>query len=341
MNFTLTGSRQEQTIPQPLPELADHTSAALGGPEPFVLRGVAGDWPVVQAARQGEREMLSYLRHCAAPGEIDFSIAPQGEAGRFHYAPDLRGFNFARRRAPFGLFLDALERAIDDPAAPTLAAQGILASQAAPQFMAENPLPLSPGQGEARLWIGNRARVAAHSDPADNVAYCAAGRRRFTLYAPEQAPNLYLGPFDPTPAGTPIAMTDPLEPDFDRYPRFAQACDAALVAELEPGDAIYIPYGWYHHVQALSPVSMLVNYWWRQGEPGGSPWDAMLMGMMALRQLPPNARRHWQAMFDTYVFESHGPAGAHLPDHARGILDARDARDLDAMRAALLRKLGG
>lgn len=332
---------QESSIPQPMPELADEAAAALGGNEPFVLRGVAAHWPVVEAARDGDRAVLDYLSGCAAPGEVEFSLAPPAMKGRFHYTGDMRGFTFVRRSAPLNAFLDALGAAIDDPQPAAMAAQGILAETAAPRFASENPLPLSPGEGQARLWIGNRAQVAAHSDPADNLAYCAAGRRRFTLFAPEQAANLYLGPFDPTPAGTPIAMTDPLEPDFERYPRFAAAMDAALVAELEPGDAIYIPYGWFHHVQALSPVSMLVNYWWRQPEPGGSPWDALLMGMMTLRQLPPNARRHWQAMFDAYVFESHGPAGEHLPPHARGILDARSPRDLEAMRAALLRKLSG
>jgi hypothetical protein len=65
------------------------------------------------------------------------------------------------------------------------------------------------------------------------------------------------------------------------------------------------------------------------------------MGMMTLRQLPPNARRQWQGMFDAYVFESQVPAGEHLPPHARGILDARSPPDLEAMRAALLRKLSG
>jgi hypothetical protein len=333
--------KQESLIPQTLPELAEAAPDALGGSEPFVLRGVAAHWPVVQAARQGSLAVLDYLKHCAAPGEIEFSLAPPALEGRFHYTADMRGFTFVRRSAPLGAFLDALAAAIDDPQAPAMAAQGILTDIAAPRFAAEQPLPHCPGEGQARLWIGNRARVAAHSDPADNIAYCAAGHRRFTLFAPEQAANLYLGPFDPTPAGTPIAMTDPLKPDLDRYPRFAQAMTAALVTELEPGDAIYIPYGWFHHVQALSPVSMLVNYWWRQPEPGGSPWDALLMGMMALRQLPPNARRHWQAMFETYVFEKHGPAGAHLPPHVRGVLDARGPGDLAAMRAALQRKLAG
>ncbi len=51
-------------------------------------------------------------------------------------------------------------------------------------------------------------------------------------------------------------------PDFDRFPRFREALDAAVTAELEAGDAIYIPPLWWHHVQSLEPFNLLVNYWW-------------------------------------------------------------------------------
>jgi quercetin dioxygenase-like cupin family protein len=252
----------------------------------------------------------------------------------------LRGFNFSRRSLPAAEFLDELESEIGADQPRALAAQGLLAAQTAPGFEAAHPLPLRPGFGEARLWIGNRARVAAHSDPADNIAYCAAGSRRFTLFAPEQVGNLYFGPIDPTPAGTPIAMTDPVEPDFARYPRFAAALDAALVADLEPGDAIFIPYGWFHHVEALSPISVLVNYWWRDEPAGaGSPWDLLLHAFLALRPLSPGAKRHWAAMLQHYALEGDGPAGDHLPPYARGVLDARRPQDLAAIRAALIRNL--
>ena len=26
---------------------------------------------------------------------------------------------------------------------------------------------------------------------------------------------------------------------------------------------MFIPMDWYHHVEALDPLNMLVNYWWR------------------------------------------------------------------------------
>jgi len=51
-------------------------------------------------------------------------------------------------------------------------------------------------------------------------------------------------------------------PDLARYPRYAPALEVAQESELAPGDAIFIPHDWYHHVEALDPFNVLVNYWW-------------------------------------------------------------------------------
>lgn len=73
----------------------------------------------------------------------------------------------------------------------------------------------------------------------------ATGRRRFTLFPPQQRVNLYVGlyvgPFDKTVAGVPVSMAPIENPDFDRFPRLREALDHAQVAELEPGDGLYIP----------------------------------------------------------------------------------------------------
>ena len=149
-----------------------------------------------------------------------------------------------------------------------------------------------------------------------------------------------MGPLHVTPAGTPISMVHVTEPDLERFPRFKQALKAALTAELDPGDALFIPYQWYHHVEALDPFNVLVNYWWNDASTtGGSPWDAMLHGIMAIRQLPPEQRRAWRAYFDHYVFLANGDPGEHLPNFARGILQSSTQQDIASMRAQLLEAL--
>lgn len=44
-------------------------------------------------------------------------------------------------------------------------------------------------------------------------------------------------------------------------------------------------------------VDMSVNYWWNEARPVGSPFDAMLHGVPALRDLPPAQREDLAAHF--------------------------------------------
>lgn len=305
---------------------------------PMVMRGLATDWPIVRA---GDRWMEA-LRELASPEPVDHARAAPEVEGRLHYDDALRRPNFAKERAPLAAFLGALEAEATRPAPDSLAVQGLSAAKHLPGFHEANRLGILPPTVPSRVWIGNRAKVAIHHDPSENVAVVAAGRRRFTLFAPDQVGNLYMGPFHVTPAGTPVSMVHLTAPDLDRFPRFADALAAAETAELGPGDAIYIPYQWYHHVEALAPANMLVNYWWDPARTDiGSPYDAMLHGMMTLRNLPPDQRRAWRAMFDRYVFLEQGDPGEHLPEHARGILGATTPADVAAMRRGLIAKLGG
>jgi hypothetical protein len=114
---------------------------------------------------------------------------------------------------------------------------------------------------------------------------------------------------------------DPLDPDLERYPKFAHALERAQIAELAPGDAIYIPFYWWHGVDSLESLNLFINYWWNdKGQLGGSPYDALAYAIYALKVLPPEQRAVWRNVFDHYVFEADGDPVGHLPPHARGIL---------------------
>jgi len=148
----------------------------------------------------------------------------------------------------------------------------------------------------------------------ENIGCVVAGRRRFTVFPPEQTSNLYVGPLDLTPAGAPVSMVSVTAPEFERFPRFREALANGLVADLEPGDAIYIPYLWWHHVESLERFNVLVNYWWNPAPAGlGAPFDSIFHGMMAIGGLPANQRKAWRALFDHYVFRLDGDPAEHLP----------------------------
>lgn len=313
---------------------AERFAAIRAGGEPAVLRGLVRYWPAVAAAREGR--LSTYLGTMASDVPVPVVAAAPAEEGRLHYEPSLRGPNFRRSPATLRGFLDELDRGGEG----TLAVQGLDLASVLPDFAARHAMPLLPLGVPPRAWIGTAAIVATHNDPLENIACVVAGRRRFTLFAPEEIANLYMGPFHVTPAGTPVSMVHVTAPDLARYPRFTAALARARSAELEPGDAIYIPYGWYHHVEAIAPVNMLVNYWWNPARSDiGSPWDALMHGMMTLRQLPPDQRRAWRAMFDHYVFLAHGDPGAHLPEDARGIIGADTPEDVARMRQGLITAL--
>jgi len=204
---------------------------------------------------------MAMLEAHATTADVEILRTEPGEDGRFHYGPDGRSLNFVRGRASLSVFLAALREHEKFARPYALVVQGMLAETLLPNFKEAHPLPLASADSDPRLWIGNAAKVATHNDPTDNIAVVAAGRRRFTLFPPDAKPNLYMGPDDPTPAGTPVSMVHVSVPDFDRYPLFRQALERASTAELRPGDAIFIPANWYHHVEALEPFNLLVNYW--------------------------------------------------------------------------------
>lgn len=308
---------------------------------PALLKGLVQQWPAVRAGRAGQAATTAYLAALATEEPLAAVIGDSHLEGRLHHGEDLREANFERRRATVRELLHWLTNEAGVAAPRTIAGQGLVVSQYLPGFNDENPLLLLPGI-TARAWIGNSAKVATHNDPSENIACCVAGRRRFTVFPPEQIGNLYLGPFHYTPAGTQVSMVHLTKPDLERYPRFAQALQSAKFADLEPGDALYLPYQWFHHVEAFDTLNVLVNYWWNPARGDlGSPWDAMLHGIMSLRGLPPEQRRAWRAAFDHYVFLQDGDPGAHLPEYARGILGANTPQDIAQMRRLLLQNLGG
>src|SRR3546814_13434673 len=89
-----------------------------------------------------------------------------------------------------------------------------------------------------------------------------------------------------------------------------------MTAELEPGDAIYIPGLLWHDVQAAGPFNVLVNYWW--GHPDLSPFPALIHALVAMRDLPEAERAAWRGWLDHYVFGAEAAHAAdHLPPHAR------------------------
>lgn len=307
---------------------------------PAILKNLADNWPAVTLARRGDEALIDYLKACDNGRPADIMVGAPAIRGEFFYNNDLSDTNFTRETAGLSATLDRLWAQKGQAAPEAVYIQSVPVQDHFPRFAIENNIPFIPPDVVPHIWAGNPLRVQTHHDLSNNIAVCVSGRRRFTLFPPEQLVNLYVGPFDFTLAGPPVSMVSLENPDFDQYPRFREALAVAEVAELEPGDALYMPYGWWHHVRTLEAFNVLVNYWWNEARAGlGSPYDALLHAVLGIRDMPPPQREMWKVMFDYYVFASHGDPVAHLPQTRQGPLGKLTPELNRKMRQQLIQAL--
>ncbi|MGN6422667.1 MAG: cupin-like domain-containing protein [Asticcacaulis sp.] len=313
---------------------------------PAILKGAVRDWPAVAVAAQGPHALADYFKARANDRKVLFQSIPADMTGRYSFSDDLRGLNHQQRQLAFGDLVNLILRDMDDRAAATHYAGGVPVNVIMPAVAEENRLDLmDPAIGrQVMLWIGNRTRTAAHWDLPQNLACVVAGRRRFTLFPIEQIDNLYITPLDLTLAGQPTSLVDFHAPDFDRFPRFRDAMPHAEVADLEPGDVLYLPSLWFHHVESRDAFGAMINIWWREGPAHltqTTPLLTLLHGLLTLRDLPRAERMRWRVLFDQYLFqpEAEGAAVAHIPDHARGMFGAMTPETERALKSHLIKML--
>ncbi|MEZ0242926.1 MAG: cupin-like domain-containing protein [Sphingomonas sp.] len=309
--------------------------------QPAILRGLGADWPAVQAAKQSDEAGVEYLLSFGQGYDVMGLMGPPEIEGHFFYNADMTGMNFGRGKVALKTFFERLLHDRNAERPHSLAVQSEVIPKLLPGFTDANHIDLIDRAIEPRIWIGNSIRVATHFDLMENIGVVVLGRRRFTVFPPEQLSNLYMGPLELTPAGTPVSMVDLANPDLDRYPLFAEAAKHAQVAELEPGDGIYLPFHWWHAVDSLARVNAFVNYWWNSAQPGlGKPYDALLQSLYTFRAMPDEHRAVWRMVFETFVFPETGDPVPYLPDHAKGVLGPPTPEKLERMRATLKQMLG-
>jgi hypothetical protein len=310
---------------------------------PAVLRGLVGGWPAVKQGLISPAALVRYLDRFDSGKSVDALLAAPEIDGQIFYNDSMTGFNFLRNRLPLAAVAEQVLRYAQFPKSPAVAAQSALVRDCLPGFAEENRLDLVDDNVLPRIWLGNRITTPTHVDEWNNIGCVVAGRRRFTLFPPEQVGNLYVGPLDFAPTGAPMSLVSLRHPDFERYPRFREALAAAHTAELGPGDAVFIPALWWHHVESLEPFNVLVNYWWHDvvgdGALADSAFDALLHGMLSIRALPPATRRAWGAFFEQYVFGDEAGVLEHIPPDRRGILGTLSAEQLAGLRAHLAKRL--
>jgi len=112
--------------------------------------------------------------------------------------------------------------------------------------------------GPPRFWLGPAGTVTPlHCDYDDNMFAQVWGSKRIFLSPPHHDEFLYTREANAVLFGSPF---NPEAPDFERFPLARQA--SMIECIVNPGDLLYVPAGWYHHVRALT-FSLSANRWAR------------------------------------------------------------------------------
>ncbi len=314
----------------------------LASNEPAVLRGLASGWELTRAGLQSDQAAMDYIRSFYNGRPTNASVGGPEVEGRLFYTDDFSKLNFNVERVHLDQFLARIASHMGDARPPTMYIASLLVDTHLPGFRKGNDLGLEALGIDAppAIWIGNRTTASCHYDAPSNIACCVVGKRRFTLFPPEQIFNLYPGPLDPTPGGQAISLVDFAKPDFEKFPGFREAMKFAQTAEVGPGDAVFVPSMWWHHVQGLSSFNTLVNYWWsRTPAFMPTPMHALYHAIWTIRDRPENEKQAWRQVFEYYVFGAPDRAGKHIPEAARGLLGPITDEQARLVRSMLLNKL--
>jgi hypothetical protein len=274
-------------------------------------------------------------------------IGPPEIQGRFFYDALGTELNFDTQQTTIDAVLDLVQASFTDQNPSSYYIASNVIDTHFPDLRKENDIVIPRPDAaypmedlRVGIWIGNRTTACCHYDASDNLACCVVGKRRFTLFPPDQIENLYPGPLTPTPGGQALSMVDFDNPDLTQHPKFAEAIKHGQIAELEAGDALYLPSMWWHQVEAQNPFNVLVNYWWsNSAKHMGSAMNVLYHALLSLRDKPDHEKMAWKHIFDYYIFGDAEQAGKHIPEQARGYLGDIDAAKSKMLRAMLLNKL--
>ncbi|EPQ27742.1 uncharacterized protein PFL1_04879 [Pseudozyma flocculosa PF-1] len=125
-------------------------------------------------------------------------------------------------------------------------------------------------QWRSNLWIGPGCTFTPiHRDPYHNLFVQIVGRKRIHVFPPSAHSSLYLFKEGPQQNTSVIHSERPLRTDgADDMHRLFPLVEKALgathtaVVDVGPGDAVFIPQGWFHCVASLE-TSVSVNWWFR------------------------------------------------------------------------------
>lgn len=206
---------------------------------PVLVRGIAAQWPALSLWTP------QYLS--AVCGKEDVEVMMNRDTVR---PADQSVSDQLRRRMSFAAYLELVFSGGPTNDCYMVARNYFFASEAGRRLLDDIrwPAPVIDADPEChhtRMWLGPAGTVSSlHHDGRNHFLVQVVGRKRVRLYSPLGAQYLYQREAF-------YSDVDCENPDTTRFPSFHKA--VCVVAELEPGDGLLIPVGWWHHVRALDP----------------------------------------------------------------------------------------
>lgn len=320
-------------------------NALIQNGEPYILKGALRNAPLVIAGMQSYAKAKSHLLSYAGNQPFLSYVADASANGRFFYNEDISGLNFSTEYLSLDDFFKKIEISKKNTDGMSFYVGSADLERHFPGLLEDDDLELHGNifkehAPQIGIWLGNKTTAATHYDASNNVAACLVGKRRFTLFPPNQIANLYPGPLEPTPGGQVVSLLDLKSPDFMRFPKAKKAFEAGQIADLEPGDVLVYPAMWWHQVEALDDFNVMVNYWWNESASFiDDPSVTLLHALLSLRDRPEYEKNAWREIFNYYIFNDANTPRAHLPQHSLGALDSIDPLIARRLRAKLIKKM--
>lgn len=211
-----------------------------------------------------------YLKECVGSAIVKVNCA---NSGRYELDQERGGHTCEPVEMELGTYID---NHLDDN---SYYLQQASLNQYMPSLLGEIPIKdiIDPNFVSAvNLWFGGAKTVSPlHYDRGNNLFIQCYGKKKFTLFEPDQLDYLY--PYDPGKHAHPhVSQVNIDNPDFIKFPLFKNA--SPLEAIVEPGDILLIPSTTWHQVSGES-VSISLNIWFKQ-------FDFQLLLPAMLRLMP-------------------------------------------------------
>lgn len=112
----------------------------------------------------------------------------------------------------------------------------------------------------ANIWLNYRETFGrSHFDDYENFNFMLEGRKRFVLLPPGFRNYYIRSMLNGFGHHSKVVNFDKV--DLARFPRLREPLKLRREVVLQPGEMLYLPLSWWHHVEPLDHVNLNLNFW--------------------------------------------------------------------------------